>query len=58
MDRPVVGCLGVRAQGVVAVSARNTTRRRAVRRSGSKPFQVPYFELKFLTPFKQNCTKV
>jgi hypothetical protein len=28
----------------VAVSARDATRRRAVRRSGSKPFQVPYFE--------------
>jgi hypothetical protein len=42
----------------VAVSARDAARRRGVRRSSSKPFQVPYFEMKFLTLFKQNCTKV
>jgi hypothetical protein len=57
MDRRVGGCLGVRTRGG-AVSARDATRRRAVRRSGSKPFQVPYFELNFLKFSKQNCTKV
>jgi hypothetical protein len=44
--------------GKGVVSARDAARRRAVRRSGSKPFQLPYFELNFLKFSKQNCTKV
>jgi hypothetical protein len=44
-------------EGWVAVSARDAARRRAGRRFGSKPFQLPYFELDYLKFSKQNCTK-